>query len=458
VASGRTMKTFFVVWAGQFVSLVGTNLTGFALAVWVFQETGSTTQLALVLFAGQVPQLVATPFAGALVDRWDRRRAMMISDTGAGVGTLVIAALLLTDSLQIWHLYIALSFSGTFQALQWPAYSAATTLLVDKEHHGRAAGMVQLAEAVGQVIAPALAGVLLLVGGLGLVISVDVLTFLFAVGTLAFVRFPAPKKSEAAVEASGSLWHEARYGWRYIRRRKGLLALLLYFGSVNLVFGFIGVLIFPLVLSFASEAALGTSFSIAGIGMVLGSIVMSAWGGPKRRVFGIFWADVVVGLALVAAAWRPSIVGITAGAFIVFLVIPIGNGSSQALWQAKVEPDLQGRVFAVRRLLAGGTGPVAYLLAGPLADGVFEPLLAPGGALAGSVGSIIGTGPGRGIAFLFMVMGALSIVFTVLAYAYRPLREVQEQLPDVDLSIDESAVTVSEEQAITGVDPAAEPA
>ena len=133
------MRTFFVVWSGQFVSLVGTNLTGIALAIWVFQETGSTTKLALVLFASQVPQLVATPIAGALADRWDRRVAMLVSDTGAGVGTLAIALLLLTDNLEIWHLYAALSFSGVFQALQWPAYSAATTLLVPKHHHGRAA-------------------------------------------------------------------------------------------------------------------------------------------------------------------------------------------------------------------------------------------------------------------------------------------------------------------------------
>lgn len=425
------MRTFLVVWAGQFVSLVGTNLTGFALAVWVFQETGSTTTLALVLFASQVPQLVATPFAGALVDRWDRRVAMIVSDTGAGIGTLAIALLLLTDSLEIWHLYVALSVSGVFQALQWPAYSAATTLLVRKAHHGRAAGLVQLAEAVGQVIAPALAGFLLVVGGLGLVISLDVITFLFAVGTLAFVRFPAPKRSQAAEHAAGSLWHEARFGWKYIRERPGLLAVLVYFGSVNLVFGFIGVLIFPLALAFASEAGLGSAFSIAGVAMVVGSLVMSAWGGPRRRVYGVFLADLGIGAALIIVGLRPSLAYVTVGAVIAFLVLPIGNGSSQALWQAKVEPDLQGRVFAVRRLLAQATGPIAILAAGPLADHVFEPLLAEGGALAGSVGSVIGTGPGRGIAFMFIVLGAVSWLLTVAAYAYPRLRFVEDELPDV---------------------------
>jgi len=455
------MRTFFVVWAGQTVSLIGTNLTGFALAVWVFQETGSTTKLALVLFASQVPQLVATPFAGALVDRWDRRRAMIISDTGAGIGTMAIALLLMTDSLEIWHLYVALSFSGIFQALQWPAYSAATTLLVQRVHHGRAAGLVQLAEAVGQVVAPAVAGLLLIVGGLGLVISVDVFTFLFAVGTLAFVRFPSPKRSAAGEAASGSLWHEARFGWRYIRERRGLLALLFYFGSVNLVFGFIGVLVFPLILGFASEAALGAAFSLGGIGMVLGSLVMSAWGGPKRRVFGVLGADIAIGVALMMAAWRPSITVFTIGAFIAFFAVPIGNGSSQALWQAKVDADLQGRVFAVRRLLSQATGPIAILLSGPLADGVFEPLLADGGALAGTVGAVIGTGPGRGIAFMFVLMGIASIVFTVVAYSYRPLRDVQEDLPDAEIAVEEPVASDAAAEATpraTSLDEAVEPA
>lgn len=429
--AGRTgMRTFLVVWAGQFVSLTGSNLTGFALGVWVFQETGSTTKLALVIFAGQVPQLLATPIAGALVDRWDRRRAMIISDSGAALGTVVIAALLITDSLEIWHLYVALSISGVFQALQWPAYSAATTMLVDKRHYGRAAGLVQLAEATAQVIAPALAGLLLVVAGLGAVITIDVVSFLFAVGTLAVVRFPSPPRSPSGEAAKGSLWQEARFGWHYIRSRHGLLALLIYFGSLNLVFGFIGVLIFPLVLGFTSEAALGTAFSIGGIAMVAGSLVMSAWGGPKRRVFGVLGADLAIGVALIITGLRPSIGFIVVGASLAFFAIPIGNGSSQALWQAKVEPDLQGRVFAVRRLLAGATGPMAILLSGPLADGIFEPLLADGGPLAGSVGGWIGTGPGRGIAFLFILMGVASILFTVAAYGYRPLREVQEGLPD----------------------------
>ncbi len=426
------MRVFLIVWAGQFVSLVGTALTGFALSIWVYLETGSATQLSLVLLAAQLPQMLFTPIAGALVDRWDRRWAMILADTGAGVGTLAIALLLFTDNLQIWHLYIALGFSGIFQSFQWPAYSAATSLLVSKEQYGRAAGMVQMAEAVGQVIAPAVAGVLLAFGGLETVILIDVISFVAAVATLLVVRFPKAEVSASGAAAAGSLLSEARFGWTYIKERHGLLALLWYFASVNLVFGFVSVLAFPLILGFADEIAVGNVFSAAGVGMVVGSVAMSIWGGPKRRINGVLGADLILGLALIGFGLRPSLTAVTIGALIGFIAIPIANGSSQALWQSKVEPDVQGRVFAVRRVLAQIAGPVAMLMAGPLADGVFEPLLQEDGALADSVGGVIGVGPGRGIAFLFIVLGGISLVFTLIAYLYPRLRNLEDELPDHD--------------------------
>ncbi len=428
----KGMRVFFVVWSGQFVSLVGTSLTHFALSIWVYQETGSATKLSFVLLASQLPQIVFTPIAGALVDRWDRRWAMIVADSGAGIGTLIIAALLFTDNLELWHLYLALGFSGIFQAFQWPAYSAATTLLVSKEQYGRAAGMIQMAEAVGQVIAPAIAGAVLAFGGLDAVIFIDVVSFLVAVMTLVVVRFPRPTESRAGAAARGSLLAEARFGWTYIRERHGLLALLAYFSSVNLVFGFVGVLVFPLILGFADEVAMGNAFTAAGVGMVLGSVLMSVWGGPKKKVYGVLGGDLILGIALVMWGSRPSLVPIVIGGVVAFFVIPIANGSSQAIWQAKVEPDVQGRVFAVRRVLAQAAGPLAMLMAGPLADSVFEPLLQEDGALADTVGAVIGVGPGRGIAFLFIILGGLSIMFTLIAFMYPRLRNLEEEIPDYD--------------------------
>lgn len=427
---GHGLRTFLVVWFGQLVSLVGSSLTGFALAVWVFQQTGSATQLALVLLATVLPGIVLGPFAGALVDRWDRRQAMILSDSGAALGTLIIAALHFTNRLEIWHLYPALALSAAFAALQFPAYSAATSLLVSKDQYGRAAGLVQLAEAVGQIAGPVLGGVLLLWGDLSLVLIVDVATFLIAVATLAGVRFPAPERSAAGAEGEGRLWQQARYGLTYIRARKPLWSLLWWFTSINFVFGFAGVLLFPLMLSFASEAATGAAFSIGATGMLVGSLIVSAWGGPRRRVLGVAIADLGIAAGMFIAAIRPSIVLFTIGAFMVMLVIPLGNASSQAIWQSKVDPDVQGRVFAVRRAIAQIAIPVSYLLAGPLADGVFEPLMADGGALAATLGEFIGVGDGRGYALFFLVLAAASVLTAVVAMSYEPLRTLEERMPD----------------------------
>jgi MFS family permease len=423
-------RTFLVVWFGQFVSLIGTSLTGFALAIVVFQNSGSATQLALVLLASQLPQILFTPLAGTLVDRWDRRWAMILADGGAGMATLGIVALVLTDNLELIYLMPLLAVQGLFQTFQWPAYTAATTLLVPKEQYGRAAGLVQLAEAVGQVIAPALAGILLVWGGLEAVLALDVITFLFAVGTLLVVRFPRPARTEAGAQDSGSIWSETRQGWRYLRARHGLLALLLYFATLNLIFGFIGVIVFPLVLGFTDEQAMGFVFSIAAIGMVIGSILMSAWGGPKRKIYGLYGAVLVLAAGLALMGLRPSVAMVTVAGFIGFASIPIGNGSSQAIWQAKVEPDIQGRVFALRRTISQAATPLALILAGPLVDGVFEPLMAPDGALAGSVGAVIGTGAGRGAALMFVVLGVLAIGSTIVAYSYGPLRNLERDIPD----------------------------
>ena len=422
------LTAFLIVWTGQLVSVLGTTMTGFALQIWVYTETGSVSSLAFVSLAFAVPATIASPFAGALVDRWDRRTVMLVSDATAGAATLAIAALYATDSLEIWHVYVLVTVGSLGNAFQAPAWLASIPLLVPKPHLGRANGLVQLNEGLSLVMAPALAGVLLVWSGLGAVLLVDVATFLVGIVTLAVVRFPRPKAHEET--STGSVWGDAVAGWRYVRERRGLFGLLWVYASVNFSLSFGNVLFIPLVVAFASEAAAGGVLSAAGFGAILGSVVVSVWGGPKKRVRGTMAAISFAGLGIAIAGLRPSLVLVSVAAFLLMSAVPVANTASQVLWQTKVPPAVQGRVFAIRRMISQAISPIAILLAGPLADNVFEPLLAPGGALSGSVGSVIGTGMGRGVAFMFIVTGLMTAVIGVIGYLLPRVRNIETELPD----------------------------
>jgi DHA3 family macrolide efflux protein-like MFS transporter len=428
--AGSGMRAFFIMWVGQTISLTGSGLTGFALGIWVFQTTGSATALTLIAFFGILPIIVFSPLAGALVDRWDRRWTLILSDAGAALTPLLILVMFRLGRTEIWPIYIIVAVSGLFRALQFPAFGAATTLLVPKEQYGRAAGLTQLAGGIGQIISPVLAGILIGLIGITGIFLIDVLTFLFSIGTLLIISIPRPEVSAAGRVARGTLLHEVAFGWHYIVARPGLLGLLLFFASSNFLMGTVIALSTPLLLSFTTTAVLGTVLSVAGFGILGTSVLMSIWGGPKRRVYGVLGGALMSGVCILLAGLAPSALLIGTTAFFFAAGLPIVTTSSQAIWQRKVEPDIQGRVFAIRGTIATASLPVAYLVSGPLADYVFNPLLTPNGPLANSVGRIIGTGPGRGIGLLFIVLGILNILAVIIGYMYPRLRFVEDELPD----------------------------
>ncbi|MFB2922782.1 MULTISPECIES: MFS transporter [Aerosakkonema] len=426
----REMRVFLLVWFGQLVSLIGSGLTSFALGVWVYQRTGSVTQFSLILLFAMLPTILISPVAGAIVDRWNRRWCIILSDSGAGITTVAIALLLALGKLEIWHIYFAVSLSSVCKAFQLPAYTASTSLLVPKKDLPRATGMVQSAQACAQLISPLLAGVLLGIVQLTGVILIDFATFLFALITLLLVRFPDAKTAAPAKEEKISLWRETIEGWTYIIVRPGLLALLIIFAINNFVFGLIEVLFTPLVLSFTSVIVLGTIQSVGGAGMLLGGVVMSMWGGPKPLIRGVFGFVFLAQLCVLAFGLRTSTTLFALANFLFFFSLPFINGWCDAILLRKVAPNIQGRVFATINMICFSCIPLAYVVAGPLAERIFEPLMAANGLLAGSVGKIIGVGPGRGIGLLFITMEIIVIVVTVVAYRYPRLRFVEDELPD----------------------------
>jgi MFS transporter, DHA3 family, macrolide efflux protein len=429
--ANQGMLTFGIVWFGQLISFIGSGLSSFGLGVWVYQSTGSITLFALISLFANLPGALLGPFAGTLVDRWDRRKALLYSDLGAGISTTVILLLFLTGGLELWHLYLATFVSGTCAALRWPALTAATTQLVPKRQYARVNGLLQIVLVGRVLVSPLLAGVL--IGWIGLqgIILVDFTTFLFAIGTLQAISIPRPEETAEGKASKGSFFQETVYGWRYITARPGLFALMNLFSMVNFLMEMTIVLFTPLVLSFGSPATLGSVMSLGGIGYLAGSVVASTWNGAKRRAYTVIGSMLLMGLFMIVIGLQPTQLVVIAGTFMAMFCLPILSCANQVIWQEKVASDLQGRVFAIRGAIVLATPPLAYLAAGPLSDRVFEPLMAANGLLAGSLGRIIGIGQGRGIALLVICMGLSVMLAAVAGYLNPHLRKVEDELPHV---------------------------
>lgn len=434
-AKPQGMVSFLWIWLGQTVSMVGTGVTGFAISVWIYQTTGSVTQFTLAAVLVVLPGIVIGPFCGVLVDRWDRRWAMILADLGAASRIVFLLVLLSADrlELQVWHVYVAAVVRSLFEAVQVPAYMASVPLLVPKSQLGRVNGLIQFSFSASRVVAPAVAGLLLPSIGLGGLLWVDVATFLFALTTLAVVRIPRPPEASAGADDQHppSVWREATAGWQYLRGRTGLLAVALFVAAVNLVAGSAYVLVTPLLLALGKSATeLGLVLSVGSLGMVLGSLVMGAWGGPAKKIWGLLIAAPTLGLGMLVVGLTTRLPAIVFGVVVFYFGLPVINACATSIWQVKVKPAIQGRVFALLRVVAQLSLPIAFLSAGPLADWL-EALMAEGAMLgAGPLGAVLGYGPGRGLGLLLASVGVLLMILGVIAPLIRRLRRVEEDLPD----------------------------
>jgi len=427
------MRAFSIVWVGQVLSLVGSSMTGFALTIWAWEMTGSVTNLALVGFFNFTPQVIFSPIAGALVDRWNRKLVMALSDLAAVLSTSAILVIFLFFDLQIWHLYIAGAFSGFFQAFQWPAYSAAISTMIPKEHFARASGMMSLAEWGSGILSPALAGVFIGTIGIAGILILDILTFFIALMMLLMVVIPHPKVSAVGMESKGSLFKESLYGFQYILKRPSMLGLQLVFFFGNLLATIAYTQINPMILARTSDNAkmLALVQSVTSASGVAGSLLVTATGGPKRKILGVLGGWLCSGIGLVflgmgssPAMWIPAIIlGTTAG--------PLINSSNQAIWQSKVPGDIQGKVFSVRRVLAQISAPVSMLIAGPLADKVTEPLMQnPQTWLSMNFGTIFGRSLGSGMGLIMTVCGLLVMGVAIFGASLSLIRNVETIIPD----------------------------
>jgi MFS family permease len=403
------------------------------LGVWIFQESGQATPFALTVLFASLPRLLLLPVAGSLADRWDRRWVMIVSDTGSALVTLGAFLLLQNNQLEIWMIYLMAGLGSMFGAFQEPAYTASITMLVPKAQFARTSGLMQTAQALESLLVPVVAGFLFVAIGLRGIILIDFVTYFFAIGALLWVRIPRPPVSAEQAAVKRSMWQDTLVGWRHLYARSGLLGLVLFYALVNFLLNFAVVLMGPMVLSRFAASDFGLVQFAFGMGTLAGSLVLGAWGGPKGRKVPFVIGTIGLGaLGLALAGLRPSVLLTGVGMFVLLFNVPLSSGVSQAMFQAKIAPDVQGRVFATRAFISRSMMPVAFMLAGPLADRVLEPLMAVNGALgSGPLGSLLGTGPGRGIGLAFVGSGLLLALACGLVFANPRIRRLEDELPDV---------------------------
>lgn len=436
------MRAFYIVALGQFISIVGTTMTQFGLTIWSWKFVTEVqpvaepaTAMALVGFFNLAPEILISPLSGALVDRWNRKLVMVISDVAAGLATIAIFLLFNSGQLQMWHLYAAGVWTGAFKSFQWPAFSAAISTMIPKEQYTRADALLGLTESLSGIFAPPLAGLLLVVVGLAGIMTIDIVTFVAAVIGVLIVTIPQPARSEAGHEAKGSLWQESIYGFRYIFKRPSLLGLQLVFFFGNLLLSLAFILVNPMILSRTgnNEVILSLVQAAFGVGAVIGGVILVRTGGLKRRVHGVLlgwfftslFGTVIFGIGRTLEIW--IVFGLLASVVNTFI-----NASNQSIWQSKVAPDVQGRVFSTRRLIAQVIGPLGILLAGFLADRVFEPAMREGGSLTATFGWLVGVGPGAGMALLLVICGLLAMLVGASGYLFPAIRNAEDILPDHD--------------------------
>ncbi|MEH1095713.1 non-ribosomal peptide synthetase/type I polyketide synthase [Micromonospora sp. CPCC 205739] len=417
-----SLTVFYLVAIGQLVSLIGSGLTGFGMSLWVYQRTGSVSLFATATVLALLPAVVLSPIAGALADRWDRRLIMIIADCLAATGTVSLALLLWLGQLQLWHVFTAITVTAVATAFQQPAYLAAVTQLVPKRYYGRANGIVSLGTATSTVLAPLVGGALVIAVGLRGIVVIDLLTFAVAVTVTLSVRFP----DTLFVKQEEPFRRAVLGGWRFITRRHGLVALVVLTASLNYFFAMVEVLVTPLTLSFGDPAVLGGVLAASGVGMLVGSVVMGVWGGTARRTTGILASVVLLGASLLTVGLHPSPLFPALGLFGMGLATALVNTHWLAIVQAKVGLELQGRVLSMSQMLSWLMVPAGFLTAGPLAEHVFAPMVSPGGVLAG----VVGSGPGRGMALATIVAGLCALALAAVGIAYRPIRNVEDELPD----------------------------
>lgn len=403
----REMRGFLVLALTQGFSALGSAMTGYALIVWSYQQEGSALVTALLTVCSYAPYVLMSILAGALTDRWDKKRTLLVCDTLAALTTVAVLVLLKTDHLRIWHMYVINAVNGLMNTVQQPASEVSVTLLTPKEHYQQASAVQSFLNSVNNLLTPVMATAVLTLLGLEAVIIFDLITFAVAFVSLALMDLPKPPER---ADAKKNVLREARGGLVWLRKNKGILHLILFLAGINLTASMFNAALPALLLPRANgEALLGTVNTVTGVTMLLGSLVASAWPKPQSRVRIICNTLLLsMGVENLLLALGKNLPVWCLGAFFGWIAIPLMNANLSTVLREGIPVDMQGRVWSARNTLQFFTIPVGYLLGGALVDQVFEPLMAAQGQ--GSVlVTLFGYGKGSGAAALFLVLWVIGL-------------------------------------------------
>ncbi|MBA4538401.1 MFS transporter [Bacillus aquiflavi] len=416
-------KKFLILWFGELISNIGSGLTAFGLGVYVWQMTHSAVDVAMVEMAALLPMILLAPAAGVLADRFDRRLLMMLGDIVSGFGLIVMLVLMLTGDIQVWQICLCVGFSSVFSALLDPAYKATITDLLTEEEYAQASGMVGIASSSKFLISPIIGGLILAVSSMEVILIIDILTFVVTVIAILSVRKSLAVKAQVKKELD--FFKDLKEGWLIIVESKGVMLLIVLVSVLMFYMGIIQVLSKPMILSFTNEKTTGILQTIVACGMMVSSILIGK-GILKRNFVNVMVGSFIVsGITMAGFGATTSIPVIIISGFLFFASLPFATTCIDVLIRKSIDNDKQGRAWGLISLISQLGFVVAYVIAGVLADYVFNPALVEGGVLADTVGKIIGTGETRGIGLLIILAGLGLIITALFVSKSKGIREME---------------------------------
>lgn len=426
-------KKFLIIWLGELISNIGSGMTAFGLGVYVWQLTHLALDVSMVELAALLPMILLCPAAGVLADRFDRRLLMLLGDTVPAFGLIIMLVLISNGHIAVWQICLCVGFGSAFLALLDPAYKATITDLLTEDQYVKASGMVSIASSSKFLISPIIGGLILTFSSIKMVFIIDIMTFVVTSITILSVRKSLSVKSQ--VHKKMDFFKDLKEGWLIICEAKGVIQLIVLVSALMFYMGFIQVLSKPMILSFASEKTTGILQTIVACGMMVSSIMIGS-GILKKNYVNVMVASFIVsGISMAGFGATTSIPVIIISGFLFFASLPYATTSIDVLIRKSIDNEKQGRAWGLISLISQLGYVIAYVLAGVLADYVFNPALIDGGVLADTVGKIIGTGQTRGIGLLIILAGLGLIIMSLIVSKSKSIREMDLN-KDVEVSLE----------------------